>query len=128
MSVSIFLSLCALVALFDWKYRAVPRAVPIVGAVLAGTMLGGWAILGIVVGFVVALLADLPAGDAAVGAMLGAWLGVEATLLAWIIALLAGHIIWAAWEDRMIDWPGEWPFTPLLLVPACAIVLVQGGW
>lgn len=127
MSVLVFLGLCALLALFDWKHRAVPRAVPIVGTIIAGA-LTVWSPLGIVVGIVVALLADLPMGDVAVGGMLGAWLGVEATLLVWILALLVGNIIWALWEDRMIDWPGEWPFTPLLLVPACAIVLAQGGW
>lgn len=127
MSVLVFLGLCTLLALFDWKHRAVPRAVPIIGTVLAAS-LAVWSPLGIVVGVVVALLADLPMGDAAVGGMLGAWLGVETTLLVWILALLVGNIIWALWEDRMIDWPGEWPFTPLLLVPACAIVLAQGGW
>lgn len=127
MSVLVFLGLCALLALFDWKHRAVPRAVPIVGTIIAGA-LTVWSPLGIVAGVVVALLADLPMGDVAVGGMLGAWLGVEATLLVWVLALLVGNLIWALWEDRMIDWPGEWPFTPLLLVPACAIVLAQGGW
>jgi len=127
MSVLIFVGLCALVALFDWKQRAIPRAVPIVGVVIAGG-LAVWSPLGIVVGVVAALLADLPLGDVAVGGMLGAWLGVEATLLVWVLALLVGNVIWALWEDRFIDWPGEWPFTPLLLVPACAIVLAKGGW
>jgi len=83
-------------------------------------------LVGIVVGAVVALLADLPMGDAATAGMIGAWLGMEHTLLVWIIALLAGNVIWALWEDRLIDWPGDWPFTPLLLIPACAIVLGRG--
>lgn len=126
MSVLIFLGLCALLALFDWKHRAVPRILPVLGTVLAAVVLERWAILGLLAGVVVGVVADLPAGDVMVGGMLGAWLGVEGTLLAWIIALLAGNIVWAMWEDRMIDWPGEWPFTPLLLVPACAIVLGRG--
>lgn len=126
MSVLVFLGLCALVALCDWKHRAVPRALPILGATLAGVFVGPWVFAGIVIGFVVALVADLPAGDVIVGGMLGAWLGIEGTLLTWVIALLAGNVIWALWEDRIIDWPGEWPFTPLLLVPACAIVLSRG--
>lgn len=128
MSVAIFFGLCALVGLCDWKHRAVPRALPILGVTLAGVFLGKWVFAGIAAGFVVALVAGLPTGDVAVGAMLGAWLGVEATLLVWIVALLAGNIVWAMWEDRMINWPGEWPFTPLLLVPSCVIVLAKGGW
>ena len=128
MSVLIFLGLCALLALFDWKHRAVPRILPVLGTVLAAVVLERWAILGLLAGVVVGVVADLPAGDVMVGGMIGAWLGVEGTLLTWILALLVGNIIWAMWEDRMIDWPGEWPFTPLLLVPACVIVLTKGGW
>lgn len=129
MSVLVFLGLCVVLACCDWKHRAVPRAVPLLGVVLAGVMLGVPLVTligGVVTGFAVALVADLPMGDVAVGGMLGAWLGVEATLLVWLLALMVGNIIWALWEDRMIEWPGEWPFTPLLLVPACAIVLVTG--
>lgn len=128
MSVAIFLGLCGLVALCDWKHRAVPRMLPVIGTIFAGIFLAKWAVLGVVIGCAVALLADLPPGDVMVGGMLGAWLGVEGTLLAWIVALLAGNIVWAMWEDRLINWPGEWPFTPLLLVPSCVIVLAKGGW
>lgn len=128
MSVVIFLGLCALIVLCDWKHRAVPRALPILGAVLAGVLVGPWIVPGVCVGIATAMLADLPLGDVAVGGMLGAWLGVEVTLLVWVLALLVGNIIWAAWEDRLINWPGEWPFTPLLLVPSCVIVLAKGGW
>lgn len=126
MPVLVFLGLCGLLALFDYQHRAVPRMLPLLGTVLAAVFLERWAILGLLAGVVVGLVADLPAGDVMVGGMLGAWLGIEGTLLTWIVALLAGNIIWAMWEDRMIDWPGEWPFTPLLLVPACAIVLGKG--
>lgn len=129
MSVLVFLGLTAFLAYCDWRHRAVPRSVCMAGAALGMIFAPtAWYLVGIVVGFAVALLADLPMGDVAVGGMLGAWLGIEHTLLVWVIALLAGNVIWAAWEDRLIDWPGEWPFTPLLLVPACAIVLTKGGW
>jgi hypothetical protein len=130
MSVIVFLGLCAVLAGFDWKRRTVPRIVPIVGTVLAGALAVSLPVLvtGSVIGFVIALVADLPMGDVAVGAMLGAWLGAEDIILVWIVALLIGNMIWAAWEDRFINWPGEWPFTPLLLVPACAMVLIKGGW
>ena len=129
MSVLVFLGLAAFLAYCDWRHRAVPRIV-CVGGVVLGTLFAPspWYVTGIVVGAVIGMLAGLPSGDVMVGAMLGSWLGIEGTVLAWIVALLAGHIVWALWEDRMIDWPGEWPFTPLLLVPACAIVLVKGGW
>lgn len=131
MSVLVFVGLAMLLMLCDWKHRAIPRAVPIIGAVVAAWSLPGspLALVGsIAVGIVVALLADLPAGDMATGGMIGAWLGIESTLIVWVLALAVGNVIWAAWEDRLINWPGEWPFTPLLLVPACVIVLAKGGW
>lgn len=131
MSVVIFLGLAALLALCDYKHRAVPRALPILGIVLASVFVNA-PILGLIagslVGSAVAIMADLPLGDVMVATMLGTWLGVESILLVWVLALLMGNIIWAMHEDRLINWPGEWPFTPLLLVPACVIVVAQGGW
>lgn len=129
MSVLVFLGLAAFLAYCDWRHRAVPRFVCVGGAALGMVFAPTpWYLIGVVIGFTVALLADLPLGDVAVGGMLGAWLGIEGTLLTWLLALLVGNIVWAMWEDRLINWPGEWPFTPLLLAPACAIVLTKGGW
>lgn len=125
MSVMIFLGLCVILAAYDWKHRAVPRFVPVVGIVSAALLIS-WSPLGAVIGLGLAYVADVPLGDLAVSAMLGAWIGVEALLVTWIIATVGGIMVWTAWADHRIDWPGEWPFTPFLLVPACAIVLVQG--
>lgn len=127
MSVLLFLGLAVVLAYCDWRKRTVPRIVCVGGAMLGMVFAPSpWYLLGIVAGVVAGLLADLPMGDVAVGGMLGAWLGVEAIMLTWVLALLVGNVIWAAWEDQLIGWPGEWPFTPLLLVPACAIVLGKG--
>jgi prepilin signal peptidase PulO-like enzyme (type II secretory pathway) len=131
MSVLVFLGIAALLMLCDYKHRAVPRALPILGTILGAYLTGFSAVTitaGIALGCGIAFVADLPLGDMAVGGMLGAWFGWEGTLLLWLIALGLGNIVWLLWEDRFIDWPGEWPFTPLLLVPACVIVLAQGGW
>jgi prepilin signal peptidase PulO-like enzyme (type II secretory pathway) len=129
MSVLVFLGVAAFLTVCDWRHRAVPRSVCVAGTALGMIFAPSlWYLVGVVIGFTIALLADLPTGDVAVGGMIGAWLGIDGTLLAWMVALLTGHLIWACWESRWINWPGEWPFTPLLLVPACAIVLVKGGW
>lgn len=126
----LFLGLCGVILCFDWQRRTIPRSVPIIGAVLGGVMSGvsyPGVVGGVMIGFATAILADLPIGDAAVGGMLGAWLGIEGTIWTWMSALLAGQVVWAVWEHRWIDWPGDWPFTPFLLVPACAIVFSRGG-
>lgn len=132
-AVPVFLILAAALAACDWQRRAVPRAVVLVGAALGAYFSPPttWSVLltvmlGIVAGFMVALAAGLPSGDAAVGGMLGAWLGVELTLVVWSVALAWALLVWTLWEARRIDWPGEWPFTPFLLLPACVVLIGKG--
>lgn len=128
MSVAVFLGLAALFTFLDWRWRAIPRVLPIVGAVLAGFLVP-FSPLGAALGVLAGVLADLPSGDLGYGGMLGAWLGVEGTIVVWTAALISAHVVWMLWEDGIIRaWPGDWPFIPFLTVPACAIVLGQGGW
>ena len=124
-----FLALCGLMTVFDVRYRMVPVLFFGFGIGLAiGMMPLAFSAVGAGVGYLVALLADLPLGDRFAGVFFGIWLGWEAALMIWFAALLAGLLTWCLWEDRRVEWPGEWPFIPYLTIPACAIVLAKGGW
>jgi hypothetical protein len=125
-----FLGLCVIASALDYRLRSIPRALPILGAILAGLFVSNLVdlVAGVVIGVGTGVVADLPHGDQAMGGMLGAWLGAEGIIVTWILALLLGHVLWVLWDERMIDWPGEWPFIPFLTVPACVIVLLKGGW
>lgn len=129
-AVPVFLLLAAALVACDWRRRAVPRMVVIVGVALGwviDTTVGpGEAVAGLVAGALIGLVADLPGGDVAVGGMLGVWLGVTGVLVTWTAALAAALCLWGLWGSRRIDWPGEWPFTPFLFLPACAVLIGKG--
>lgn len=126
LSVPVFLALAGTVAVMDYYRRAVWRAIPIIGSLIGFWIWPEWSWLGLVLGLTVPMVADLPLGDVWVGAMLGGWLGVTGTLLVWTFALSCGLGAWIGYREGWWAWPGDWPFTPFVLVPACAIVLTGG--
>lgn len=121
----VFLGLAGAVAIMDYYRRAVWRAVPIVGALIGFWCWPEWSWLGLLAGGAIPVVAGLPLGDVWVGAMLGGWLGLTGTIGVWFVALVAGLVVWIGYHEGWWAWPGDWPFTPFVLLPACAIVLAQ---
>lgn len=109
----------------DHVRRAIWRPLPVIGLALAWQWSTDWSWWGIMLGAALPMLSGLPIGDVWVGAMLGSWIGLTGIVFAWTFAHGAGIMLWCCYQYGVIGWPGDWPFTPFVIIPALIYTLIR---